>query len=106
MSAVCSLVAPPPPISLSLYGMWWWFGQGCGGGGSGGMWWWRWWRDVVVEVVAGMWKKRSAKKRFQEDIESCMCGEEVSQTLFNERSARKQTSCGIQTFARVCAAQT
>ncbi|MFS7971548.1 hypothetical protein Hanom_Chr09g00834151 [Helianthus anomalus] len=85
-------------------GMWWWrFGHGCGGRGGG--------RDVVVEVVAGMWwwrwwKKRSAKKRFQEDMESCLCGKEISQTFFNERSARKQTSCGLQTFARVCTAQT
>ncbi|KAJ0914692.1 hypothetical protein HanPSC8_Chr06g0241461 [Helianthus annuus] len=78
-------VAPPPPISLSL---------STGSGGGGGGW------DVVVEVVAGMWwwrwwKKRSAKKRFQEDMESYQCGEEVSQTFFNERSARKQTSCGL-----------
>ncbi|MFS8019918.1 hypothetical protein Hanom_Chr15g01409321 [Helianthus anomalus] len=74
--------------------MWWWrwWWQGCGGGGGAGMWWWRWWR---------WWKKRSAKKRFQEDMESCLCGEEVSQTFFNERSARKQTSCGLQTSARV-----
>ncbi|KAJ0937939.1 hypothetical protein HanRHA438_Chr03g0147471 [Helianthus annuus] len=90
-------------------GMWWWrFGQGCGGGGGGG----GGGRDVVVVVVvAGMWwwwwwKKRSAKKRFQEDMESRLCGEEVSQTFFNERSARKQTSCGLQTSARVCPAQT
>ncbi|MFS7995195.1 hypothetical protein Hanom_Chr12g01115201 [Helianthus anomalus] len=78
-------------------------GTGLGGGGGGG-------RDVVVEVVAGMWwwrwwKKRSAKKRFQEDMESCLYGEEVSQTFFNERSARKRTSCRLQTSARVCATQ-
>ncbi|MFS7982837.1 hypothetical protein Hanom_Chr11g00967461 [Helianthus anomalus] len=59
-----------------------------------GMWWWRW------------WKKMSAKKRFQEDMGTCLCGEEVSQTFFNERSARKQTICSIQTSAHVCAAQT
>ncbi|MFS7960764.1 hypothetical protein Hanom_Chr08g00706861 [Helianthus anomalus] len=75
--------------------MWWWrWWQGCGGegGGGGG-------RDVVVEVMAG-------KKRFQEDMGHCLRGEEVSQTFFNERSARKQTSCNIQTSARICATQT
>ncbi|KAJ0827962.1 hypothetical protein HanRHA438_Chr17g0831811 [Helianthus annuus] len=92
---------PPPPISLSLYGisltlslygMWWWrWWQGSGGGGGG--------RDVAG---GGVEEEVCAKKRFQEDMGECLCGEEVSQTFFNERSARKQTSCGLQTSTLVC----
>ncbi|MFS7932942.1 hypothetical protein Hanom_Chr04g00373821 [Helianthus anomalus] len=53
--------------------MWWWrWWQGCGGGGGG--------REEEV----------CAKKRFQEDMGHCLRGEEVSQTFFNERSAKNK----------------
>ncbi|KAF5811706.1 putative oxidoreductase [Helianthus annuus] len=68
---------------------------------------WRWAAEVKVvagEVVSG--GRRGEGEKRLEDICQCLCQEEVSQTFFNERSARKQTICGLQTSARVCAAQT
>ncbi|MFS7911751.1 hypothetical protein Hanom_Chr02g00121811 [Helianthus anomalus] len=65
--------------------------------------------EVVSEVVVvadEVCRLEGEEEKRLEDDGICLRSEEVSQTFFNERSARKQTSCNIQTSARVCAAQT
>ncbi|KAF5818993.1 hypothetical protein HanXRQr2_Chr02g0072601 [Helianthus annuus] len=59
-----------------------------------------WWIWVVEVEEEGRGLKRL------EDMGRCLHQEEVWQTFFNERSAKKQTSCRTQRFARVCAMKT
>ncbi|KAJ0435620.1 hypothetical protein HanIR_Chr17g0895291 [Helianthus annuus] len=66
-----------------------------------GMWWWRWWQGCG----GGGGGRRGLPRRGSKKTWNHVCVVKRS-IFFNERSARKQTSCGLQTSACVCAAQT
>ncbi|MFS7949968.1 hypothetical protein Hanom_Chr06g00577841 [Helianthus anomalus] len=75
--------------------------------GEGG----RWWRSGGggrgCGVSAGVEGEQGEEVvQTLEDMGSCLFEAEVSQTFFNERSARKQTSCRPLCLRVVCAAQT
>ncbi|MFS8025324.1 hypothetical protein Hanom_Chr16g01473611 [Helianthus anomalus] len=72
-------------------------GGGGGGGRGGGV----GWREKREKRRRG---RRDLKRL--EDMGCCLHQEEVSQTFFNETSARKQTSCRTQRSVCVCATQT
>ncbi|KAD4179666.1 hypothetical protein E3N88_28257 [Mikania micrantha] len=58
---------------------------------------WRW-RSSVEGLKLEEWVGRA-----QKELGPCLRQEEVTQTFFNEMSARKQTVCRGPTSSRVCA---